>query len=230
MASGDDGRQRTISSPGSDVPIDCDSFQSSDESEILGDFSSTMSVMSSVRRFERENGRTYHSYRAGRYYFPNDATEAERLDFQYAIHQHAMNETLHYAPLSSPRTVLDIGTGTGAWAIQMGDAYPDAIVEGTDLSPIQPNNVPDNVHFLVDDAEQEDWAVPNNHYDFIHTRILMGCFEDFRFIIRQGFKHTKPGGWMESHDVMHPPFCDDGSMPDDWPFKEWSQYIEDASM
>jgi hypothetical protein len=34
-------------------------------------------------------------------------------------------------------TVLDIGTGTGAWAIDFADEYPKAEVIGTDLSPIQ---------------------------------------------------------------------------------------------
>jgi hypothetical protein len=125
---------------------------------------------------------------------------------------------------------LDIGTGTGAWAIEMGDAYPDAIVEGTDLSPIQPTDVPANVRFVIDDAEQEDWAIPENHYDYIHTRFMMGCFEDFRGIINHAFRHTKPGGWMESQDLMHPPFCDDGTMPEDWPFKDWSDSMEEASM
>lgn len=136
---------------------------------------------------------------------------------------------MHFAPLSAPLKMLDIGTGTGIWAIQMGDLYPEAIVEGTDLSPIQPDNVPENVHFIIDNAEQEDWAVPEDYYDYIHTRVLMGCFQEFKTIIKQGFRHTKPGGWMESQEVMHPPFCEDGTMPEDWPFKDWSEHIEDAA-
>ena len=35
---------------------------------------------------------------------------------------------------------------------------------------------------------------------------------------------------MESQDLMHPPFCDDGTMPEDWPFKDWSDSMEEASM
>ena len=45
---------------------------------------------------------------------------------------------LHTAPLESPRKILDLGTGTGAWAIDMADIYPEAEVIGNDLSPIQP--------------------------------------------------------------------------------------------
>lgn len=45
---------------------------------------------------------------------------------------------LHLAPLVSPMKILDIGTGTGIWAIEMADHYPDSLVIGTDLSPVQP--------------------------------------------------------------------------------------------
>ncbi|RDW69965.1 S-adenosyl-L-methionine-dependent methyltransferase-1 [Coleophoma crateriformis] len=209
--------------------IDADSTSATDDDAFYSDRGTTTSVTSNVWKFDKENGRTYHGYRSGVYYYPNDPKESERLDFQYNVIQEALSNKLHFAPINNPRTVLDIGTGTGIWAIEMGDAYPDALIEATDLSPIQPEVVPDNVQFIIDDASEEDWAVPENHYDFIHTRIMMGSFEDFGQIIRRGFKYTKPGGWMESQDVMHPPFCDDGTMPADWPFRQWSKDIEDAA-
>jgi metalloendopeptidase OMA1, mitochondrial len=112
----------------------------------------------------------------------------------------------------------------------MGDAYPRATIEATDLSPIQPTAVPDNVHFIIDDAEQDDWAVPFNHYDYIHTRMMLGCFRDFRTIMAQAYKHLKPGGWMECQEVMSTPYCDDGTMPADWPFKEWTASLDESSM
>lgn len=46
---------------------------------------------------------------------------------------------LHLAPLANPKRILDIGTGTGIWAIEMAEQYPDAQVIGIDLSPIQPH-------------------------------------------------------------------------------------------
>ncbi|KAI9742766.1 MAG: hypothetical protein M1818_003495 [Claussenomyces sp. TS43310] len=191
---------------------------------------STKSMTDSVMTFQKENGRTYHGYRAGTYHFPNDPTEADRLDFQYCVIQQATHNVLHFAPVPESANILDIGTGTGIWAVQMGDSFPDATVEATDLSPIQPSAVPENVQFIIDDAEQEDWAVPENHYDYIHTRILMGCFTDFKQIVTRGFKYTKPGGWMESSDVYHTPQCDDGTMAPDWPFMKWTTAIDEASM
>jgi len=51
--------------------------------------------------------------------------------------------------------VLDLGTGTGIWAIDVADEFPNADVIANDLSPIQPENVPENVAFEVDDVESE---------------------------------------------------------------------------
>lgn len=146
------------------------------------------------------------------------------------MQQHALDGRLHFAPLEAPATILDIGTGTGAWAIEIGELYPDADVVGTDLSPIQSTAIPNNVNFIIDDADQEDWAVPENHYDYIHTRILMGSFEDFGKIVRHGFTHIKPGGYMESQEVSSLPFCDDDTMTEEWRFNEWSRHLDDASV
>jgi hypothetical protein len=66
-----------------------------------------------------------------------------------------MDGRLHLSPFSRahpPRKVLDIATGTGTWAIEMGDKYPEAEIVGTDLSPIQPAFVPPNVRFFVEDS------------------------------------------------------------------------------
>lgn len=45
---------------------------------------------------------------------------------------------LFFAPLHQPRRVLDVGTGTGIWAIDFADEYPECQVIGIDLSPGQP--------------------------------------------------------------------------------------------
>ena len=43
------------------------------------------------------------------------------------------------APLpKNPQHILDCGTGTGIWALDIGEVFPSAEVIGVDLSPIQP--------------------------------------------------------------------------------------------
>jgi 2-polyprenyl-3-methyl-5-hydroxy-6-metoxy-1,4-benzoquinol methylase len=67
-----------------------------------------------------------------------------RLDLNHEILRLLWDNKLHECPLDEPHRILDIGTGTGIWAIDMADQYPMAEVIGTDLSPIQPDWVPAN--------------------------------------------------------------------------------------
>jgi precorrin-6B methylase 2 len=85
---------------------------------------------------------------------PTDELEKDRLDLHHEIFLHILDGKLHLAPVSEPHRILDIGTGTGIWAIDMADKYPMAEVIGTDLSPIQPKWCPPNCKFEIDDAEQ----------------------------------------------------------------------------
>lgn len=167
------------------------------------------------------------------YHFPNDANEIDRLEYQHLLVNHCLQSKLFYSPIPPPPyplTILDIGTGTGNWAIEMGDLYPEGTIEATDLSPIQPSAVPANVQFIIDDAEQADWAIPENYYDFVHTRILEGCFLDMGAVIKTAFKHTKPGGYLESQELNPYPHSDDGTMPDDWPFMRYVEKLQEASL
>jgi methylase of polypeptide subunit release factors len=54
-----------------------------------------------------------------------------------------LDNRLGLAPPTDPgakiERVLDVGTGTGIWAIDYADEHPDTQVVGVDLSPIQPN-------------------------------------------------------------------------------------------
>lgn len=66
-----------------------------------------------------------------------------------------LDERNYFAPFSQenpPRRVLDIATGTGRWAMEIGDEFPQCQIIGTDLSPIQPDLVNPNVKFYIDDA------------------------------------------------------------------------------
>lgn len=79
--------------------------------------SASTSLSSSVRDYTFEHGRRYHKYNEGRYLFPNDESEQEREDMKHAMILNLCGGRLHYSPLENPQSVLDIGTGTGIWAI-----------------------------------------------------------------------------------------------------------------
>ena len=134
--------------------------------------STTSSLRSAITKYEFENGRRYHAYKAGQYMVPNDEAELERMDIEHH-NQGLQLGAPHMAPLVQPQEILDLGTGSGVWVIDMADQYPSAVVIGTDLSPIQPTWVPPNVRFEIDDFEEE-WTFGRDRFDFVHARLLIG--------------------------------------------------------
>lgn len=81
--------------------------------------SSSTSLNSEITRYQFEHGRRYHGYRAGAYLFPNDEEELNRMDIEHQNCLVQFDGKLHLCPLNNPREILDIGTGTGLWAIDM---------------------------------------------------------------------------------------------------------------
>lgn len=81
------------------------------------------SVLSSVRRGVEENGRIYPSYGRHEYGMPVDEKELDRMDLQHHKFTLMLNDKLFIAPIDESRLqqassrVLDIGTGSGIWAI-----------------------------------------------------------------------------------------------------------------
>ncbi|KAK8166561.1 S-adenosyl-L-methionine-dependent methyltransferase [Phyllosticta citrichinensis] len=115
-------------------------------------------IASSITTYRYENGRRYHAYRDGAYYQPNDERQAEAGKIENHLWLLTLNDALFLAPLADPQRVLDVGTGTGLWAIDMADRYPACEVIGTDLSPTQVPFAPPNVRFEIDDCYAE-WTV-----------------------------------------------------------------------
>ncbi|KAJ0310364.1 hypothetical protein COL516b_002164 [Colletotrichum fioriniae] len=191
-------------SPGPD-----DGYASGTES---GSSRASTSLASHVRDYSFENRRRYHRYKEGQYHFPNDDDEQEREDMKHTMVVHLCGGKLHSAPLENPQRIIDVGTGTGIWAIDMGDEYPEAEIIGVDLSPIQPEFVPPNVRFMVDDAEVE-WVYPDNHFDFVHLRNMAPSIKKWPELFAEAYRVTKPGGWIELQEMRWVYGCDDNTMP-----------------
>ncbi|KAL4947414.1 S-adenosyl-L-methionine-dependent methyltransferase [Aspergillus filifer] len=131
---------------------------------------------------EPDNGRRYHSYHEGEYVL------------SHHIYRMLLKGELHRAPIKNPARVLDIGTGTGIWAIDFAD-------------PIQPSWIPPNCRFEVDDFEQT-WPY-SQPFDYIHGRELEGFIRDHDHVFREAFKSLKPGGYFEISSIDVNSYSDD---------------------
>jgi hypothetical protein len=90
-----------------------------DADSIDDDHSDSTSLRSSILEHSYVNGRRYHRYRHGRYPIPNDEAEQNREDMLHTMVMESTDGRLFYAPLGpNPQKVIDLGTGTGLWAIE----------------------------------------------------------------------------------------------------------------
>lgn len=167
------------------------------------------------------------------YLFPNDQIEIERLDNQHEILKIVQGGRSYLAPwtrASPPRKVLDVATGTGRWAIEVGDEFPGTQVIGIDLSPIQPTLMPPNVTFFVDDAREGDWTGEDfDGIDYIHLRFTTGCWDSFQNdVVEKGYRALQPGGWLECQEMDEYWYSDDGSLAPDAPLVLWGKDLVEA--
>jgi SAM-dependent methyltransferase len=187
---------------------------------------STCSIASAEYFFEKRNGRTYHTFGGDRnaYVLPNDELERDRLDMQFwAIHE-CFSGRYFFAPLApNPQAILDVGTGTGTWAIDVGERYPSASVTGTDLSPIQPGWVPPNVSFELHDCTVRPWEF-SARFDLIHTQLINGFAvrdEGWEEFYGECYRNLRPGGWVESQEFDLKLRSDDNSIPEPSAIQKW---------
>ncbi|OAA36644.1 hypothetical protein NOR_07444 [Metarhizium rileyi] len=148
----------------------------------------------------REFGHEYHW--SNRLVVPHDPSELGYQHYQHELFRHCLGEQLTFGSLPpvgfDEYSILDVGTGSAIWAIEMGKCFPQADIFGIDISPAlfpRPFNVPSNVGLFVRDATQP-WSMGD--FNLIFMRDLVGGgIRDWRGLLAQAFSHLRPGGQLE---------------------------------
>jgi len=128
--------------------------------------------------------------------------EINRLDEMHEGWKDFFDGRLSFAPLddSEPKSILEIGSGSGAWAIQAANTFPNAEVLAVDLVPIPPRPLPSNLKFqrlnLIDPFPFEPGT-----FDIVHARLVFMHLPKAEQIITRVIQLVKPGGWLLIEDL-----------------------------
>lgn len=137
------------------------------------------------------------------YTLPKDDQEVNRLDFQHFLLRYALRGN-YVAPVDRPLSILDVGTGTGRWAVEMATLFPDADVIGLDVVPPPADETslgglrPPNYTFVTGNV-LEGLPFADASFGLVHQRLLVGAVPAERWpgVVQELVRVTQPGGWVE---------------------------------
>lgn len=137
------------------------------------------------------------------YLLPKDAEEDTRLNFQHRALYAAMGN--HYLAPIKPETdtILDIGTGTGIWPVEMSRLFPEAHIVGLDVASSSfqyPSTA--RYTFMLGDV-LKGLPFPDKQFEFAHQRLLVAAIPTAHWsaVINELVRVTRPGGWIEVLEI-----------------------------
>ncbi|OSD08574.1 S-adenosyl-L-methionine-dependent methyltransferase [Trametes coccinea BRFM310] len=230
-----------------DLPESSSDERSASPAPSLYSFSSSVDGQFMLRQV---HGRVLNSAN-DTYFLPADNEEHRRLDLQHQILTLALGglypapdlvrRALRSRPLKAPG-ILDVGTGSGSWAIDMARHFPHCNVVGVDLVPPRvdgqgptaqlsvclhvstsfpagPLNTRPFASFEIDDANL-GFSHYRETFDLIHGRAINSGIRDYPQFLESLAEALRPGGVV---------IVGDGDMQ---LFDEWQQplsYVEEGA-
>jgi ubiquinone/menaquinone biosynthesis C-methylase UbiE len=130
------------------------------------------------------------------YIFPRHPGEVDRLDLQHFALREALGAN-YLAPVVGPASVIDVGCGTGQWAIDLCQEFPEALVVGLDMEVRKPQRAA-NYRFVRSNLLQ-GLPLQDGQFDFVHQRLLgPGVpLKGWPGVVRDLVRVARPAGWIE---------------------------------
>ncbi len=138
------------------------------------------------------------------YVLPKDMGEVNRLDFQHFMMRSALRGN-YAAPIGTPDSILDVGSGTGRWAIEMATLLPQASVVGIDVAAPQPDESaagaipqPANYQFVTGNI-LEGLPFTDGSFAYAHQRYMIGAIprDQWPRTVAELVRVARHGGWIE---------------------------------
>ncbi len=131
----------------------------------------------------------------------DEVVETNPLDYLHFLLRNLFQDSI-MAPLrGAPLAVLDVGCGTGRWAAEIGEQFPDANVIGVDTDSTllgTTTTMPENFSFTQADI-LTGLPFPEQGFDYVHQRMLMFDMPQAAWprVVSELARVTSQGGWVE---------------------------------
>lgn len=140
------------------------------------------------------------------YILATDDEDARRLDWQHHQLKAFLGGSIILAPIKKDKikSILEVGYGSGIWALEIAVELPNARVFGFDIraSHVPPQRMSPNVLFQRANISK---GLPYmaRSFDYVHQRLcgLAATFDDFEGIFADYYRLLRPGGWLEVFEI-----------------------------
>ncbi|KZO90317.1 S-adenosyl-L-methionine-dependent methyltransferase [Calocera viscosa TUFC12733] len=139
-----------------------------------------------------------------KYALVSDEPERQRLDSQHEQIKSIFNGKLlpDNLILKDGDRVLDAGTGTGVWALDIATLIPKTVeIDCIDITRrLFPASPPVNLHFSVGNI----LTLPaSSAYTLVHQRFLTAAFSgsDWKTCLKNLYGALRPGGWLKMEEL-----------------------------
>lgn len=153
-----------------------------------------------------------HHHHAGAHHGNNHGT-ADILDLDAEVLQTFTREVLDWVTPSAgtPRTIVDLGSGTGTWTLSLAEHFTDATVTAVDVSEdmlartrtkADERGLTDRVRTAAADLDAE---LPDIHADLFWAALSLHEVTESDRLLRDVFAATRPGGAFTIIEMEAPP-------------------------